>query len=61
MTNNTRVEHTAGAGIRYIENERQTKIQTATSTTYRQHNMKRTNQTQLTQINNENGKIKHNK
>ena len=30
--NNTRVEHTARAETRYIKNERQTKIQTATST-----------------------------
>ncbi len=40
-TNNTRVEQTARAGTRYIKNERQTTMQTATSTTYQQqHTMK---------------------
>ena len=37
MTNNTRVEQTAEAGTRYIENEWQAKTQTVTSATKRRN------------------------
>ncbi len=47
MTNNTRVEQTAGAGTRHIKNEWQTQIQIATNTTNQQRERERTYTTQL--------------